>query len=145
MEMKLQLLPTWEQTCAAQDRLELVKLIRGVLHKKDGAKQTIIERVEANKALYLCFQFKGETNASYLQRFQAHLEVAQTAGGTAGNCDSLAKQLMGKNGISMEMATRDDVLKYSKQAQTRYTLALLFTGLDNERYKKLKDHTKNQL
>ena len=80
METRLQLMTDWKEISKKQDGLGLMVLIHIILHHKDETEQSVLESVEAHKALYLCYQRPEQSCAQqYLRAFKAKA-VCRSAG-----------------------------------------------------------------
>ncbi len=61
-----------------QGDLELIKLLRKAYFERDGTKQAILEIVDANRRLMLCWQKPGMTINLYMRKFIAWVKVHKT-------------------------------------------------------------------
>jgi hypothetical protein len=145
MEMKLQSMKDWEKVEDDQDGLELAKLIRDILHQKDEKEQSALECVAADKALFLCYQKAHQTTAEYLETFKARVDVCKsTSSGVPGNSNTIAESIATSVGLDYGVLTdKDKKREIAAIAQKRYLSALLFAGLDDGRYAKLKNDVRN--
>ena len=145
MEMKLQSIKDWEKVEDDQDGLELAKLICDVLHQKDEKEQSALECVAADKALFLCYQKAHQTTAEYLETFKAHVDVCKsTSGGVPGNYEAIAASIAKGVGLDYGALTGGEKKReIVAVTQKRYLSALLFAGLDDARYTKLKNNVRN--
>ena len=143
--MKLQSMRDWESVEDDQDGLELAKLIRDILHQKDEKEQSALESVDADKALFLCYQKAHQTTAEYVETFKARVDVCKsTSGGAPGNYNAIAASIATSMGIDYEVLPDEDKKKeIQAMAEKRYLSALLFAGLDDGRYSKLKNDVRN--
>ena len=146
MEMKLQSMSGWETVEDDQDGLELAKLIRDILHQKDEKEQSALECVAADKALFLCYQKAHQSTSEYVEAFKARVDVCKSTGGAVpGNFKTIAVGIA--SDVNLDYDTLSDDGDKKKEilaiAERRYLSALLFAGLDDARYSKLKNDVRN--
>ena len=146
MHAKLQLMSDWKNISKNQDGLKLMVLIRNVLHQKDETEQNTLESVQADKALYLCYQKPDQTSAQHLHAFKAKAEVCRSAEGEIpGNQQPFAEKIakQDKPTVNWNLLTDSQKKEYTKKAETAYLPTLFFTGFDDKRYRGLKSQVTN--
>ena len=70
METKLKGLSGWSAILTAQNGIGLVQLIYAIMHKRDKTTPSILDIVQADKRMYLTFQWKDQPTADYLWCFR---------------------------------------------------------------------------
>ena len=75
MKIKLAGMPEFEQLKTDQDGVGLANLLRRIYFDQDGSKQAMVELVEANKTMYLCWQRPGMSLDDYTREFRSRVQV----------------------------------------------------------------------
>ena len=138
METKLQSMVGYETMQNDLDGLELVKMLRKAYFEQDGTKQAILEIVEADKRLMLCWQKPGMTIDSYTREYKACIEVCEAVGsgiGISAPSTKLACEAVGNDYDTLKAS--DDVITFKRMemsGQAMYFAALHFEGLNRTRY-----------
>ena len=91
METKLESMAGFEAVVNDLDGLGLIKLLRKAYFEQDGTKQAMLEIVEADKRLMLCWQKPGMTIDTYTRDFKAKINVREAVGSAIGVSDTTAK------------------------------------------------------
>ena len=116
----------------------MLKLIRGICHLRDDAKEGVIAMVQSDKRLFIFFQRTNQKNSEYLKEFKALVEVIETYDGQVGEHPGLMK--MSLTEVSLDVGTASDDKKTSakKKGKDKYIACLFLVGADNVRYRQLK-------
>ena len=136
METKLQSMVGYETMQNDLDGLELVKMLRKAYFEQDGTKQAILEIVEADKRLMLCWQKPGMTIDSYTREYKACIEVCEAVGsgiGISAPSTKLACEAVGNDYDTLKAS--DDVITFKRMemsGQAMYFAALHFEGLNRK-------------
>ena len=69
MKTKLKGSSEWSAISTAQDGIGLVQLICAIMHRRDKTTPSILDIVQADKRMYLTFEWKDQPTADYLQEF----------------------------------------------------------------------------
>ncbi len=141
METKLQSMVGFEDVVDEQDSLKLIKLLWKAYFEQDGTKQAILEIVEANKRLMLCWQKPGMSIDTYTREFKACIEVCEAVGsgiGISGPSTKLACNAAGLDHEALNTSVEGDKIaqlnKMDKAGRLLYFVALNFKGLNKGRY-----------
>ena len=120
-------------------------LIRNFTHKRDKARQSIMDLVQAGMALYMCYQCSMESTAEYMQNFQAKVEVIKEGGRTPGfSRPATDMVLTGEKLVQVDLGnSHKKVAAAQKMATTQYLTALAFAGLNIKKHKALKTEVTN--
>jgi hypothetical protein len=84
LEEKLEACNDWTQINVDQDLVQLLKLIRAVVHKHDDQEHSTMALVEHDMKLYMTFQKDNESDSDFYKSFNARCDVVDTFGGQAG-------------------------------------------------------------
>ena len=145
MKTKLKGSSEWSVISTAQDGIGLVQLICAIMHKRDKTTPSILDIVQADKRMYLTFQWKDQPTAKYLWEFQAVVDVIKALPrGCPGWSKPVARAIANEENIDWSVATDNKKTKLMEHGQTRYLAALFFAGLDNARYSQLKQDIHNK-
>ena len=145
MKTKLQGMSDWTDISSKQNGLRLMSMIRDILHNKDKTEQSVLETLQADKAIFLCSQKSDQSCAQYLQTFKAKEEVCKSSNGRIPRnyqpiAEKLAKQ---EKEANWDLLLDKQKEEYLKKAETAYLATLFFTGLYDKRYKGLKSQVRN--
>ena len=91
METKLESMAGFEAVMNNLDGLELINLLRKAHFKQDGKKQAMLEIVEADKRLMLCWQKPGMLIDAYTRDFKAKVGMYKTVGSAIDISDATEK------------------------------------------------------
>ena len=100
MKTKLKGSSEWSAILTAQDGIGLVQLIHAIMHKRDKTTPSILDIVQADKRMYLTFQWKDQPTADYLQEFQAVVDIVKSLpGGCPGWSKPVARAIPNEGNI----------------------------------------------
>ena len=141
METKLESMAGFDTVKDDLDGLGLIKLLRKAYFEQDGTKQAMLEIVEADKRLMLCWQKPGMTIDAYTRDFKAKIDVCEAVGSAIGASDTTTKLVCTTEGEDYGDLVRsdedDDMITLARMrqlGQDRYLAALHFEGLNKVRY-----------
>ena len=66
---------------AGNKGVDMLSLVRDLTHKRDKIRQSMMNLVQADKSLYLCYQQITESTAEYQRNFKAKVEVIEAGDG----------------------------------------------------------------
>jgi hypothetical protein len=147
LEEKLEACNDWAKINADQDLVQLLKLIRAVVHKHDDQQHSTMALVEHDLKLYMSFQRDNESDSDFYKAFNMRCEVVDTFGRQVGfhqavytrHCQALANQLK----VSMSSLSDDDKQKCVISSCNEYKACLFIKTLNGKRYGGLKTKLKN--
>ena len=81
METKLESMSTYEVIVTTQYGLGLIELLKNIYFEQDGSKQQLVEIVDADKRLMLCWQGPGMGIDEYTREFKARVQMCDEQAG----------------------------------------------------------------
>jgi predicted Fe-S protein YdhL (DUF1289 family) len=147
LEEKLEACNDWERINADQDLIQLLKLIRAVVHKHDDQEHSTMALVEHDMKLYMSFQKDNESDSDFYKAFNMRCDVVDTFGGQSGyhqavymaHCKKRAEELK----VSMSSLSNDEKLKCRASACDEYKACLFIKTANGKRYNGLKVKLQN--
>ena len=144
MMQKLRTHADWDQVGDDMDGVGLSILIRYHCHRKGaGKKQHILNLVQANKAVFLCWQ-RFMPIVTYHETFLCTLEVSAEAGLRSGYSVASMNMVLEEQRTD-PYGNIDEQTKgaAAKEGERRFLAALFFSGLSDSKYKELKYNVYN--
>ena len=130
---------SWDTVKANQNCLSLINLLQEITSKK-----SMLEVVDAERRLHLCFQRDTINLDAYTTEFKAIVQVCEAFGLRAGATEAAAKLVAEDDGINMSNTSNANKWKcYIDKSKERFQAAMHFNGLNNVIYKGPKAEVNN--
>jgi hypothetical protein len=147
LEEKLEACNDWDQINVDQDLIQLLKLIRAVVHKHDDQEHSTMALVEHDMKMYMSFQKDNESDSDFYKAFNMRCDVVDTFGGQSGyhravymaHCKKRAEELK----VTMTSLSDDEKLKCRNAACDEYKACLFIKTANGKRYNGLKVKLQN--
>ena len=119
-----------------------VQLLQNITNHKDGSKHSILELLEAERNLVLCFQRTKMLVNNYTRELKASVEVCEAAGLRPGAMKSVANIVAEGENLSASLVSGEKLKEYLKKGVEHCSAILHFLGINNMAYEELKQSVK---
>ncbi len=142
---KLESSDNWETTQRQQSIHELIKNIEQICVGFDNHKQEVFNLVESLKMLFLYTQGEKEMVEEYARNLRSLWDTEEAFGGLPGVHKGLVEGLIRMPGqvVDSNNVTEDELVAMEAKVSDAVKGALLISGAEKRRYRKLKDKLAN--
>jgi hypothetical protein len=142
MRDKLKSSDDWERIQKAQSLHELIAKIEKICVGFDDHKQEVFNLVQSLKMLFLYTQSDKETVEEYGRDFRSLWDTAEAFGGSPGVHEGLVRGIL-SNIMWGTTPTAKETSDAEEASSEAVKAALLISGADRRKYRKLKDELAN--
>ena len=129
---------SWDIVEADQEGLFLINILQYITFQKYGINQLMLEVLEADRSLHLCFHRATMNRYAYTTEFKARVQVYDALVLRVGCTEAAAKDVAEEDGINMSNPSNANKWKsYFDKDEVHFQEAMHFTGLNNIIYKGL--------
>ena len=99
----------------------------------------MLDLLRSDKSLHLCWQRPQLSCMDYMREFKARIQIAESVGSIPGECDAATDIVLTMQGITDIANARDnDIKAAAAKGAKKYLTAMLFEGLNENKYQPLK-------